>query len=300
MRIALLFNPVSGRGEAAAAARRFARALDASGHDPIEVPSRRDDPDDWLAPALASRDALLVFGGDGAVRLAAGPAARAGVPLQQVPFGTENLFARQFGASRTPAEAVAALAAAKIRRVDLGEIRSPERCEPFTLMASAGLDAAIVHDLATRRRGPISHLSYAAPILRTGWEWKAPAIRVAIDGGPPEEIGRGLLVVANAPAYALGLDPARGSDPADGRLDAVLLPCDSAAGALAWGLRLLAGESAGGLPRRSGRSLEVEARAPDGTPVPWQVDGDPFAAAAGPVTCAIRPDPLLVLEPAGR
>ena len=55
------------------------------------------------------RDAAVIVGGDGAMRLAAEPAAEAGVPLYHCPAGTENLVARYLGATNDPAGIVAAI-----------------------------------------------------------------------------------------------------------------------------------------------------------------------------------------------
>jgi diacylglycerol kinase family enzyme len=294
MRVAILFNPASGQGRAEAEAGRFAAALEAAGHFVRPIPSRPGPDRAWLEGPLREADALLVAGGDGAIRLAAGPAARAGVPVHHLPLGTENLFARQYGGSRTPEEAVAALARGAVRAVDLASIRAGGAEEDFTIMASLGVDAAIVHDLAARRNGPISHLSYLGPVVRQGLAWEPPVISISIDGDRWRELGRGLLVVANAVVYALGIDPVRGADPADGLLDAAFLPCEGSFEALAAALRSLAG---GGLPeveRIAASSVRVRAR-PGGL---WQVDGDPGPPGFGSdqeATLAVRPERLRVL-----
>lgn len=293
MRVAIVFNPASGRGRAAAEAARFARAIEAEGHRVALVESRREPVGTWLDPALVDVDVLMVAGGDGAVRLAAGSAAGAGVPIHHLPLGTENLFARQHGGSRTVDEAIAALARGRVREVDLARIRTATDDADFTIMASLGIDAAIVHDLAARRGGAISHLSYVGPVVRQGLAWEPPAISIAPDGGPWRELGRGLLVVANAAVYALGIDPARGADPADGLLDAAFLPCEGAVDALATALRLLAGGEVADAVRMPVRSARIRAR----PAAPWQVDGDPGPTEAGEATVEIRPERLRVLGP---
>lgn len=294
MRVVLLFNPLSGQGRSEAEATRFAAAISAAGHAVRPIASRPGSADEWLAGPLAEADAMLVFGGDGSLRMAAGPAARAGVPVQQVPLGTENLFARQYGGSRTPEEAVRTLGRGEVRAIDLARLRwGRSECD-FTIMASLGIDAAIVHDLAARRDGPITHLSYLGPVVRQGLAWEPPEIAIATDGGPWRELGRGLLIVANASVYALGIDPVRGADPSDGLLDAAFLPCEGSVDALAAAVRLLAGGPASGLPHVAARSFQVRVR-PES---PWQVDGDPAPGGGGEATLDHRPERLLVLRPA--
>ncbi|MFM7134381.1 MAG: diacylglycerol/lipid kinase family protein, partial [Planctomycetota bacterium] len=100
MAVVVLFNPISGAGRALATAQRLAHALEAEGREVGLVPTERRPGELWLRPRLSGAEALVVVGGDGAVRLSASEAARAGVPLWHAPTGTENLFARAFGMSR--------------------------------------------------------------------------------------------------------------------------------------------------------------------------------------------------------
>lgn len=290
----ILFNPVSGRGRAAVEAERHAVAIEAAGYRVTRMPSRREPARAWLDPALEGVEALLVAGGDGAIRLAAGPAARAGVAIHHLPLGTENLFARQFGGSRSPEESIAALARGEIRPVDLGRVRTGTADEDFAIMASIGIDAAIVHDVAASRTGAISHRTYVGPIVRQGLRWKPPEISIATDGGRFRSLGQGLLVVANAATYALGLDPARGADPADGRLDVAFLPCEGSFDAVVGAIRLLTDGTAAGLERIRACSVRVRSR----PPAAWQVDGDPVpGTVAVDATLEIRPERLRILAP---
>lgn len=294
VKVAILFNPMSGQGRAAAEAERHAIEIEAAGHGVHRMPSRREPARTWLDPALAGVDALLVAGGDGAIRLAAGSAARAGVPIHHLPLGTENLFARHFGGSRTPERAVAALARGEVRAVDLGRIRVGAADEDFTIMASLGIDAAIVHDLASRRTGAISHLSYLGPAVRQGLAWEPPEVAVAADDGAMRSLGRGILVVANAPRYALGIDPVPEADPADGRLDAAFLPCEGPVEAVAGAVRMLVGWEHPGAIRIRGRVLRVRSR----PAAPWQVDGDAVPGdGSSEAVLEVRPEPLRILSP---
>lgn len=72
--------------------------------------------------AAADYDTIVVGGGDGSVSFAVGLLAGSGKTLGVLPFGTLNLFARDLGMPVTPREAVAALARAHPRRVDLASL----------------------------------------------------------------------------------------------------------------------------------------------------------------------------------
>lgn len=76
-----------------------------------------------LRGAIAARPAgVVVGGGDGTVRSAAAALVGSGIPLGVLPCGTLNHFARDLGMPPTVPEAVKALAATVVRRIDVGEV----------------------------------------------------------------------------------------------------------------------------------------------------------------------------------
>ena len=267
MRAAIVSNAAAGRGRAVHARDRVRAALARTGIDAVDV--ALDGP--WDEEIDLMR-AVIAVGGDGTVRAVAGRLAGRRVPLAIVPTGTENLAARAFGFRVGADRLAAAVRDGSTRRVDLGVIRRPGMREHrFVVMASAGFDADVVAALHAARRGPISHASYLGPRIRTAWRWRAPEVTVCGAGGEAPVRWRGGLVVANAPEYALRLNPARGADPADARLDAVALRCRSAVGMVGWFMRLaVAGP---GAAADVGRDRAWHLRWD--RPVHMQADGDP-------------------------
>lgn len=295
MSVALLFNPISGSGRALVVAQALERGLSASGHRVVLVPTERRDPAIWLRPLLRDATALVVAGGDGAVRLAASEAARAEVPLWHAPCGTENLFARAFGMRADARAIVAALAGGRSRAIDLGSAGET----PFAIMGSVGFDAEVVHALAARRRGGISHLSYAGPILEQLAQWRPRPLAWTVDG-EREQLGPGLVVVGNLPDYGVGLNPAAGARPDDGQLDAVYLPAERAIDLLPW-LPLLRLGLHVRLPwMRERRGAEIVLEAP--AEARLQVDGDAVERPSSGREIVFRASPgaLRVLLPAPR
>ena len=299
----MVYNPVSGAGRAAVAARELLDGLASEfGRGAIGVrlvATERAPTADWLRSALAESDALAVVGGDGAVRLAAPEAARAGVPLWHAPLGTENLFARSFGMTRGAAPLARALASMRLREIDLGTVDAAAGGSArFAIMASVGFDADVVHALATMRSGGITHWSYARPILRTALRWQPPAIEWSVDGRR-ESLGRGIVVVANLREYGVRLNPAANAVPDDGLLDAVFLPASGALAVAAWVPYLRAGRhlTCRGVRQQRGSRIELLLD----RPAPLQIDGDPFegAATAGLYSLGIGPERLKVLLPSG-
>jgi diacylglycerol kinase (ATP) len=234
MAIAVVFNPISGSGRAERFASGLRDALEREGWIIELVPTERAPASEWLEPHLPGKDAVVVVGGDGAVRLVAPEAARAGVPLWHVPCGTENLFARAFGMTRSAADLSAALRRRATREIDLAAVeREGGARDDFVIMASVGFDAAVVHALSATRRGGISHLSYARPIIASLGAWRPSRIAWTVDG-EREDLGEGMVVVGNLPDYGARLNPAAGAVCDDGELDAVFIPARAALDLLPW------------------------------------------------------------------
>jgi diacylglycerol kinase family enzyme len=94
-----------------------------------------------------SVDAIVVGGGDGTVRAVAGVAAGSDVPVGILPLGTFNHFARDVGVPLDLRQAVAAIAAGRSRRVDLGEVNG----RIFINNSSIGIYPYMVLDRERRR-----------------------------------------------------------------------------------------------------------------------------------------------------
>ena len=294
MRILALYNPIAGSGRASAAAESLRVALSEGGHEPIVTPTEPDPPGDWLVSSLADVDLLLVVGGDGAVRVASGPAAQTGTPLYVYPLGTENLFAREFGMGRSRPQLLDALRRFEVRRVDIGVAGDRN----FLLMAALGFDACMVRDLAAGRRGGISHLSYAGPLLRQIRRWRAPRLTIRVDDEPVVRERRGFVQIANSRQYALRLDPAPRASMTDGLLDVVFFPCKSGPGVLAWlmACRCRAHVRSARLVYHRGTRILVRSEPEH----PYQIDGDPPGPTSpvSELSITVRAGALPVLVPA--
>ena len=302
MSVLVIFNPISGAGRARILADRVAIAGRERG---IEMDLVATEPgfraDRWLRGHLKDRDALVVVGGDGAVRLVASEASRAGIPLLHYPAGNENLFAREFGMLPDPDFVAETLLSSSIRKVDLVRAEVDGRDdETVVLMGSMGLDAEVVHDLSSTREGSVNNASYVLPMIRQWLRYKPPRISVTVDGKAVAEDVPGMVFVANSRQYAARLDPARHARMDDGLIDLVMLPCRTKLGLLLWLAKVRLGRhlKASKSVYATGRRIELET--PESTL--WQVDGDPPREPLGVrrIAFEVVPEALSVLVPDGQ
>lgn len=288
MKIVIVHNPTSGRGRAVGVAQAYASALRADGHD-VTALAAGIGAGATLAAALGGAAALVVVGGDGTLHALLPHAMATGAPVYQVPMGTENLFAREFGMSRDIGRLRRALAGGRVRRIDVGECGG----RPFAIMASGGPDASVMHRMTRRRLGAITRLSYVPHVAAELREPRIPALTIDCDGQTLVRAVHGMVVVANLRAYALRVDPACDARSDDGRLDVVFFPARSAVELLWWEAR-----SRFRLHRADPRlvycvAARVRVTAPDGLPV--QVDGE--AVPETTIDASVRPGALAVLMP---
>ena len=218
--------------------------------------------------------AVVAAGGDGTVSQVANRLA-ATVPICVLPLGTENLLAKYL---QIPADPVALADLIQVGwgvQLDAGSANG----RLFLLMLSCGFDADVVHRAHSVRRGNITHLHYAKPILQSLRSYKYPKLRVRAAEGArdlADESGfseaRWVFVV-NLPRYAGGLQLVPDAVGTDGLLDV----CTFRSGSWWHGLRYLGGVVVGRHQSWSDcqtfrtEKLRIAADAE----VPYQLDGDP-------------------------
>ncbi len=277
MDVALLFNPRSGRGRGARAAEALTRALAAGGHR-VAVLESGEAADRDLPGLLTGSGALVIVGGDGTLHHAAPAAIAAGTPVYQVPMGTENLFARQFGMNRRPGTLLRALAQRRIVHADIGRVNGRE----FVLMCSVGVDASVVHRMAYARTGSIGHWSYIRPLLAEVYSPALSPLTIIVDGEPIVHERPGLVIIGNSRQYAMRVDPALHASMTDGLLDVVFFPARTRVRLIGWALasRLRRHVHRRALVYRTGRTISIESGA---GPLPYQLDRE-APAPQGPRT----------------
>jgi len=148
LRIAVVVN--RGGGTAADAEARIRRAFEGTG---LEMELRPVEPVELerqcrQVAEAGGIDALVAAGGDGTVGAAAAAVAGTGLPLGVLPMGTLNHFARDAGLPADLAEAAAAIAAGRTRRVDAAEVNG----RVFVNNSAVGIYPLLVRDRDSQRR----------------------------------------------------------------------------------------------------------------------------------------------------
>lgn len=212
-----------------------------------------------------------------------------GLPLATLPLGTENLLAKYLGIEPSGAQVAELIANGQRRKLDLGQVNGRR----FTLMASCGFDAAIVHHTHANRRGNIRKWHYLPPIWNSIRKYDHPPLRVFVNDESQPRIVR-LVMAVNLPAYALGIPFAPQATGEDGQLDLCLFERGSTFQMARYLGHVIAGQHQT-LPdvtclKASRVRIEADVK------VPWQMDGDP--AGFTPVTLEVLPAAMEVFAPA--
>ncbi len=285
--VAIFANPVAGSGrfhhiidELTAALERLGLAASICRH--------RAELTDWLGQQGPDVRCVVAAGGDGTLGEVLNRAP--GVPVALLPLGTENLAARHVAADRSAERLAAAIAAGRLRRIDLGRANG----RWFSLMASAGFDAEVVRLLHRHRRGTISRLTYVAPILKALFGYPYPVVEVEIpDTG---ERLRGAHVFAfNLPEYGFGLPIGRTAHANDGLLDVLILERPGVLNLFRYLAALLTGRhlQLGDVKYRRVREVRLSCE----FETPLQIDGDP--AGPLPATIEVVPGALRLITARG-
>ncbi|MGE5503130.1 MAG: diacylglycerol/lipid kinase family protein [Actinomycetota bacterium] len=265
-RALVIYNPTAG----ARRRRRMQAVLDGLARHGCRTAllrtERRGDAEDGARTAGRDGfDLVVAAGGDGTVNEVANglAASDAPVPMAFLPLGTANVLAAEIGLAPTPAAVVAMIEAGRTRSIRLGLAEGRH----FVLMASAGLDSAVVQgvDLALKRA--TGKLAYGIEAVRQALAWPFPELTATIDG--VDHAAR-MVVVCKARCYGGPFLAAPQADLSDDRLQVVLLQ-GRGLGALA---RYGAALAAGRLALQPDVRIIAAHRLRLAGPAPLQADGD--------------------------
>ncbi|MDV3222119.1 diacylglycerol kinase [Intrasporangium sp.] len=295
-RVALIVNPMSGRGAGRVLGAETRRLLLASGREVVDASG--------LTLAEASRcgaeavregvDALVVVGGDGLVHLGVNLVAGTTTPLGVVAAGTGNDFARNLGLPvRDAAGAVDVITGGLVRTIDAGRATGPSG-EPkwFGGVLGAGFDA-VVTARAGRMRWPKGQMRYNLAVLRELPVFKPIPYVVVLDGRRVETSAM-LVAVANTSSFGGGMRVCPDADPCDGLFDVLIVRAIS----VPRFLRVFPTVYSGAHVTHPAVEIQRAARVRlEADHICSQADGEPFTEL--PLDIEIVPHALRVLAPRG-
>ncbi|QGH69467.1 diacylglycerol kinase family protein [Pseudactinotalea sp. HY158] len=265
-RVGVVWNPAKAeRGELEVALAEVhtgpARWYETTEDDPGQAACRRALDD--------GADLVLACGGDGTIRAvtehlaATDSAAEMGI----VPLGTGNLLARNLDVplADLPA-AIARALEGTARPIDVGWLEADldggtER-HAFAVMAGFGIDAHMITETDEDLKEKAGWLAYVESLGRAVSASEVIGLRLALDGGAAEAHQAHTLIVGNCGSLQGGLTLLPDADPADGRLDLLVLHEGGVSGWLDT-LRNMAWDN--GLKRLLRRDDEVTAESTDAT-----------------------------------
>ncbi|WP_298227083.1 diacylglycerol kinase family protein, partial [Gryllotalpicola sp.] len=208
-------------------AAAIARGLD----EPLWFPTAAADAGAGaVREAVAARpSAILVAGGDGTVRIAAGELRHSGIPVGIVPSGTGNLLARALGVpvSSLPRAVTIAFDGAE-RTIDVGLMAVLEDGEPvaqhaFLVVAGIGIDAHMVANTQPLLKKHLGWLAYVEGGFRSLTTAKPSVVHYQVDGHREHSCTAHSVLVGNAGVMPGGLDLMPDVAVDDGMLDLAVL-----------------------------------------------------------------------------
>ena len=283
-----IVNPVAGNGVGKRLAPVLAERFRTAGLR-IEVLVT---PGPGEAARLASEaaddgyDAVIAVGGDGTANEVANGLIGTDTALALYPIGAGNDLARGLCYPRRGRDLPEFLAAARRRRIDVGEVNG----RIFVNAAGVGIDGVVAEGVngSARIVGPT--LGYLAGALGAIATYRPVRMRATIDGVASD--ARQLLIVAsNGPFFGGGMRPAPRADFEDGWLDLTVADGIGRLATLGALIRLYRGTHANGSTIRAVRARTISIELDQ--PMSVEIDGEILRAAS--ITIGIRPQALAVL-----
>lgn len=263
--LGIVVNPVGAEREARDLRELIERLeLDVRWYETTE-----DDPGIGQARAALADGCspIVACGGDGTVRAVAEALTGTDTPLAVVPAGTGNLLARNLG---IPADVPGALNAAvngSDATLDVGVVND----EIFTVMAGAGVDAAIMSNTSRRAKETVGSLAYVATAGKELTDPPEASVRIEIDGEQAFTGHASNVLVGNCGRLQMGVELMPDAEPTDGLLDLLVLDATSIGEWVTAALSTIKGEEQAGLVERGrGASITVDFD----RPMPYQLDGE--------------------------
>ena len=197
-RLAVIFNPVAGRGKSRRLARTFSILRDRGCQLDLHETSARGHAEELGRTINAAEaDMIVAAGGDGTINEVINGMVAGGValPLAVLPMGTANVLAAEISLSLEPSRIAETILQGEARPVVLGRANG----RLFSVMAGAGFDAHVVANVNRALKKRIGKGAYVWESLRQLVRFPYPGYRVTVDGREYEAVS---VIVAKGRHYA--------------------------------------------------------------------------------------------------
>jgi membrane protein DedA with SNARE-associated domain/diacylglycerol kinase family enzyme len=244
---------------------------------------------DVLDFAATSGSRVALVGGDGSLHAAANAPLTRLPELALVPAGRANNIARALGIPTDRLQALAVAVDAPARPLDALRVATPDRFIYALEAVSAGFQAEARADYRADNSADLRQGLRA--LARAIWRYRPYGASLRVDGEALRSNSAAQVFVSNLPYFGFGFEVAPGADPADGRLDAIVLEARGRTRLL----RLLAASRRGRHIGRSGVTRLPAARVKLAEPLPLVADAVPLGNTTA--TVSVEPARLRVAFP---
>lgn len=177
MKVLIIANPIAGGGVGTDRAEELAAALRENGATPEVFITQKAGDAAERARDAAGFDCVVSVGGDGSANEVASSLAGGDVPMAIMPLGTANVLASELGHPANPHRLAELIAKGHTRRIDRGVYGGGH----FVMCAGAGIDAAIVQEVAKNRGSSLGYSGWIRPVLELLASYTYPPFRVYVD-----------------------------------------------------------------------------------------------------------------------
>lgn len=178
-RVALIVNPKAGRGQLFSHSReRLLRLLAGFDVQLLETTPAPHSARDLGRAAAQQCEVVIACGGDGTAHGVLQGVAHTSACLGVLPLGTANALARNLGLPLDPAAALQALLTFTPREIPLGRAETGQGERWFTVMAGAGPDGRLVHEMKLAAKGRVGRAAYYSEAARLFATRAFPPFRV--------------------------------------------------------------------------------------------------------------------------
>lgn len=228
--IYLIYNPVSGQGDADAQRLFIEYALSASLDLTVLETTPEESAETLAERALAEgAEGVVASGGDGTISAVAGKLVNTGIPLGIIPRGTANAIAAAFGISDNLEAACQTILTGIPREIDVGSCNG----KPLLLLAGVGLEADVIEQANRQLKNRLGTAAYIFSAFQQVRELKTFSATLETQDRIISFDASGITVANAAPATSVLAQGPSDVVPFDGLLDVTIFAPEGTGGAIA-------------------------------------------------------------------